>query len=85
MHARNTSRTWTLYRRLFTYVKPFWLMLALGLLATILYSMIDAGFTYMMRPFLDKGFINLDLNFIKKIPLIVRKYCLVYMRFFCVH
>lgn len=71
MMKKNTSRTWPLYRRLFTYVKPFWFMLFLGLLATILYSIIDAGFTYMMRPFLDKGFINLDLDFIKKIPAIV--------------
>jgi len=71
MKKRVTSNTWPLYRRLFAYVKPFWFMLLLGLLATILYSMIDAGFTYMMRPFLDKGFINLDLDFIKKIPLIV--------------
>jgi subfamily B ATP-binding cassette protein MsbA len=60
-----------LYRRLFVYVKPFWPMLLLGLFANILYSVIDAGFTYMMRPFLDKGFINIDLSFVKKIPLIV--------------
>ena len=60
-----------LYRRLFVYVKPFWPMLLLGLFANILYSAIDAGFTYMMRPFLDKGFINIDLAFIKTIPLIV--------------
>lgn len=60
-----------LYRRLFVYVKPFWPVLLLGLFANILYSCIDAGFTYMMRPFLDKGFINIDMTFVKKIPLIV--------------
>lgn len=60
-----------LYRRLFTYVKPFWPVLLLGLFANILYSCIDAGFTYMMRPFLDKGFIDIDMTFVKKIPLIV--------------
>lgn len=60
-----------LYRRLFVYVKPFWPVLLLGLFANILYSGIDAGFTYMMRPFLDKGFINIDMTFVKKIPLIV--------------
>ncbi len=43
----------------------------LGILANILYSLIDAGFTYMMRPFLDRGFINMDIEFIKKIPLLV--------------
>lgn len=60
-----------LYRRLFTYITPFWPILFLGVFANILYSGIDAGFTYMTRPFLDKGFIHLDMDFVKKIPFIV--------------
>lgn len=60
-----------LYRRIARYIKPFWPVLLLGILANILYSMIDAGFTYMMRPFLDKGFIHIDMEFVKKIPIIV--------------
>ena len=64
-------KTSVLYKRLLGYVKPFWSVLVLGIFANILYSAIDAGFTYMMMPFLDKGFIHLDLDFVKKIPLIV--------------
>ncbi|CEG57355.1 lipid A export permease/ATP-binding protein MsbA [Legionella fallonii] len=60
-----------LYRRLFTYITPFWPILFLGVFANVLYSGIDAGFTYMTRPFLDKGFIHLDMEFVKKIPFIV--------------
>ena len=60
-----------LYSRLFTYVKPFWPILLIGLLANILSAAIDAGFTYMMRPFLDKGLIELDANFVKIIPMII--------------
>jgi len=60
-----------LYARLFTYVKPFWPVLLVGLLANILSAGIDAGFTYMMRPFLDKGLIELDANFVKIIPIII--------------
>ncbi|MCC5791592.1 MAG: lipid A export permease/ATP-binding protein MsbA [Legionellaceae bacterium] len=60
-----------LYRRLLTYVRPFWPVLLLGVIANILYSGIDAGFTYMLRPFMDKGFIDVDMDFIKTIPLIV--------------
>lgn len=60
-----------LYLKLLHYVKPFWPILLLGLFANILYSGIDAGFTYMMRPFLDKGFIDIDMAFVKQIPLIV--------------
>ena len=60
-----------LYARLFAYVKPFWPILLIGLLANILSAGIDAGFTYMMRPFLDKGLIELDVNFVKIIPIII--------------
>lgn len=61
----------TIYRRLFYYIKPFWPVLMLGLLANALYSGVDAGFTYLMRPFLDKSFGHIDLAFVKKIPLII--------------
>ena len=60
-----------LYRRLLTYVKPFWKVLVLGLLANILYTTIDASLTYLLRPFLDKGFIHTDMDFVKKIPLVL--------------
>lgn len=68
---KKQHRVWPLYRRLLTYIKPFWPIMLFGILANILYSGIDAGFTYLMRPFLDKSFINLDMEFVKKIPLIV--------------
>lgn len=65
------SKAGPLYRRLLSYVKPFWPVLLLGIFANILYSAIDAGFTYMLRPFLDKGFIDIDMDFVKHIPLLV--------------
>ncbi|MFI4963104.1 MAG: lipid A export permease/ATP-binding protein MsbA [Legionellales bacterium] len=71
MNNKQPIKTGYLYKRLLTYVKPFWLILALGISANIVYSCIDAGFTYMMRPFFDKGFIHIDTDFIKRIPLIV--------------
>lgn len=71
MKKKGHHRAGALYRRLFTHVKPFWPMLLLGVLANILYSGIDAGFTYLMRPFFDKGFINIDMSFVKQIPLLV--------------
>lgn len=71
MNKKPLGKTGPLYRRLLSYVKPFWPVLLLGIFANILYSFIDAGFTYMMRPFLDKGFIHIDLDFVKKIPFIV--------------
>lgn len=66
-----TTKPGNLLRRLFLYVKPFWPILLLGLLANIVYSLIDAGLTYMLRPFLDKGFIQRDMDFVKSIPLML--------------
>ncbi|KTD65031.1 lipid A export permease/ATP-binding protein MsbA [Legionella shakespearei] len=71
MKNHTMVKTSVLYKRLFTYVKPFWPILLLGIFANICYSAIDAGFTYMTKIFMDKGFINIDLDFVKKIPLIV--------------
>lgn len=71
MNNKAPIKTGLLYKRLLSYVKPFWSVLVLGVFANILYSGIDAGFTYMTRPFFDKGFINIDTGFIKQIPLIV--------------
>ena len=71
MQKNTIGKTGLLYRRLLSYVKPFWPILLLGIFANILYSAIDAGLTYMMRPFLDKGFIDVDMTFVKKIPLII--------------
>jgi subfamily B ATP-binding cassette protein MsbA len=65
------TRIKPLYKRLFFCIKPYWPLLLLGLLANICYSVIDAGFTYMMKPFLDKGFISIDMPFVKTIPLII--------------
>lgn len=66
-----TSRTSYLYQRLIPYVKPFWPVLLLGIFANILYSFIDASFTYLMRPLFDKGFVDIDMAFIKQVPLII--------------
>lgn len=71
MKKQRTIKTSFLYKRLLSYIKPFWPVLVLGIVANILYSAIDAGFTYMMMPFLDKGLIHLDMEFVKTIPLII--------------
>ena len=71
MKKNSHGKAGPLYLRLLVYVKPFWPVLVLGIVANILYSCIDAGFTYMLRPFLDKAFIDIDMEFVKRIPLLV--------------
>lgn len=60
-----------MHRRVFELLKPYWKMAVLGIIANCLYAGIDASFTYMMRPFMDKGFVNIDMKFIYQIPWIV--------------
>ncbi|WP_367606046.1 lipid A export permease/ATP-binding protein MsbA [Legionella sp. W05-934-2] len=71
MTKREHRNTTYLYRRLFTFIKPFWPVLVLGIFANIAYAGIDAGFTYLMKPFMDKGFIDVDMTFVHYIPWIV--------------
>lgn len=64
-----TTKTIALYRQLFKYIKPFWPILLLGLVANILNAAIDASFTYMIRIFIDKGLIAAEQKFIREIPI----------------
>ncbi|MCX7897682.1 MAG: lipid A export permease/ATP-binding protein MsbA [Rhodocyclaceae bacterium] len=45
-----------LYRRLLTYVKPYWHAFALAILATALLAATEPLFPALMKPLLDKGF-----------------------------
>lgn len=57
------------YKRLLRYAWRFWPAIALGILGTILLSGADAGFTWVIKPILDKGFIARDKAFIRWLPL----------------
>jgi len=65
------ARTSTLYKRLLHYVKPFWWVFMIGVLGNMTYAGIDAGFVYMLKPLMNKGFIARDEAFIAWIPLII--------------
>lgn len=68
MKAKNS---FSLYKRLLKDVLPFWFALMLGILANVTFSGIDAGFTYLLKPFMNKGFIDRDLSFIKYVPIVI--------------
>lgn len=71
MKTTTFQRTTHLYKRVFHYILPFWPMLLLGVLANMAYAGIDAGFTYMLKPFMNRGFIDKDMDFIQWVPLII--------------
>jgi subfamily B ATP-binding cassette protein MsbA len=59
------------YYRLLLFAKQYWFALALGLGGNILAAAANASFTGMVKPILDKGFVDRDIHFIKWLPLIV--------------
>jgi ATP-binding cassette, subfamily B, bacterial MsbA len=66
-----TSNSVALYRKLLPYMKPFLWPLSFALLGNILFSGVDASFTYLLKPILNKGFIAKDLQFIKLLPFLI--------------
>lgn len=59
------------YRRLLQFAKKEWRIVMLGVLGTLVSSGMDAGFTWLLKPLLDKGFIAHDPLFVRWIPLII--------------
>lgn len=60
-----------LYKRLLTYSFPYWRAFLIAILANIAYSGVDALFTYLMKPLLDKGFVKPDPHFLRWIPIVI--------------
>lgn len=57
------------YKRLLGYATRYWPGILVGVVATILMSSIDARLTAMIKPILDQGFIDRDLNYLRWLPL----------------
>lgn len=56
------------YGRLLKATKKYWVIFVLGALATFAVSLIDAGFAWLIKPIIDKGFIHHDIQFIRWLP-----------------
>lgn len=59
------------YRRLLTYVVPYWKLFLLAVVGMAFYASTDAGFAAVMQPLMDEGFVNKDPGSIKWLPLII--------------
>lgn len=46
-------------------------MFVFGIVGTVLLSSVDAGFAYLIKPIINKGFIDRDVAFIKWLPILV--------------
>jgi subfamily B ATP-binding cassette protein MsbA len=71
MQNRQIANALTVYKRLFTYVRHYWPALIIAMLASMLYSSIDAWFVYFLEPLLNKGLVQKNPQFLKWAPWMV--------------
>lgn len=71
MSHQNTQHSWRLFKRLIPFIKAHKRMLILGVLANISFVGIDAFATYLIKPLMDKSFVEQDVAFVKQIPLVL--------------
>ncbi len=57
------------YKRLLLSIKPYWKVFFLGILTTVLASLVDASLAWLIKPVINKGFIDRDMVFIHWLPL----------------
>lgn len=68
---KESSQRLGTYRRLLRATQKYWLCFLIGVVATAAMSLIDAGFAWLIKPIIDKGFINRDIHFIRFLPFLV--------------
>lgn len=65
------ANAWLIYQKLFAYVKPYlWAVMIAGF-ASLIYSGVDAGFIYALKPLLNQGLIHKDTHFLSQAPFMV--------------
>lgn len=65
------ANAYTIYRRLFKYIRHYWLAIIIAMLAGMIYSGIDAWFVHFLKPLLNKGLVEKDHHFLRLAPVFV--------------
>ena len=66
--AKDTGNSLRLYRRLLAYAWPYKWVFLVAVVGMIMLSASAAGFTALMKPLMDEGFVQRDVATIKMIP-----------------
>ena len=69
--ARPRDISWPTYRRLLGYSVPYWSAFALAVSGMLIDTVATAGFTALLEPLLDEGFLAHDRAVISWLPLVV--------------
>lgn len=64
-------KAWPIYRRLLGYSLPHWRVMVLAFLATTAFAAVDASFAALVKPLLDKAFVEQNQDYIRGLPLAI--------------
>jgi subfamily B ATP-binding cassette protein MsbA len=67
----NKGDSRALYGRLLGYVKPYWRMFALSIVALVLTAATEPVLPALFKPLLDEGFVAKDQDFIRWVPILL--------------
>ncbi len=68
---KQVANAYVVYKRLFGYVRHYWLALIVAVIASMLYSGVDSWFVYFLKPLLNKGLVKKDQAFLAYAPFLV--------------
>ncbi len=68
-NASSMMTPWQVYKRLLAYVKPYLLILLVGVAANFLFSAVDGALVSGMAKVIDKGFVEKNAEFLGKLPI----------------
>lgn len=69
--SNNSATSLSLYLRLLRVTRYYWHALVLGMVATIVLSLTDASLAWLIKPIVNKGFIDRDHFFIRWLPVVI--------------
>jgi subfamily B ATP-binding cassette protein MsbA len=61
-------KPWPTYRRLIGYSIPHWRVMLIASLATVGFAAVDASFAALVKPLLDKAFVEQNQTYIRNLP-----------------
>src|SRR5438094_3115415 len=71
LKPKEVANAYVIYKRLLTYVRRYWIALVVAGCASMMYSGVDAGFIYFLKPLLNQGLVAKDRHFLLIAPFIV--------------
>lgn len=70
-NPKQVANAYQIYKRLFAYVRRYWVALVIACVASMCYSGVDAWFIYFLKPLLNQGLVAKDRHFLLFAPILI--------------